>query len=124
MDIQKVKTLTKHPDLRVGQKVRILIDFYDEADVEEDRRPVHRKGNVGSIDGLGIVFGQEVVAVEICHHGAGTYKVIPVLPTDLERVPDETPLTEPDPEKKNGEDPLIDWDDDKPVILLDIKKTD
>jgi hypothetical protein len=122
VDIRKVDTLPEHPDLRIGQRIKLLIDFYDRADVAENWRPVHRKGDVGAIEGFGIICGQEVVAVEICHHGTASMKVIPVLPTDLEKVPDKTPLTEPQSEKDDIEDLLCKGD--KSVIVIDIKKPD
>lgn len=124
MEIRKVEKLTEHPGLRKGQKVRILIDFYDGADFEEDRKPVHRKGDVGVIDGFGIICGQEVVATEICHHGSGTFKVIPVLPSDLETAPADTPITQPDRQGENPEQHMTGLGGDKPVIILDIKKFD
>jgi hypothetical protein len=122
MDMRKVDKLPKHPGLRCGQKIKLLLDFYDGTDVEENRLPVHRKGDVGRIDGFGIVCGQEVVAVEICHHSSGDFKVIPVLPADLVTVPEATPLTQPDDRPRSLEDLLTGGDDGKPVIILDIKK--
>ena len=124
VDIRKVDKLKEHPNLRRGQKVKLRIDFYDGADFEEDRKPVHRKGDVGSIDGFGVISGQEVVAVEICHHGSGEFKVIPVLPSDLEKVPDETPVAQPDQQNETSGDVMTGVDSEKPIILLDIKKTD
>lgn len=124
MEIRKVDKLHKHPHLRIGQKVRLLIDFYDGSDFEEDRKPVHRKGDVGLIDGFGVVCGQEVVATEICHHGSSTFKVIPVLPSDLETVPSKAPVTQPDQQEEDPEKLLPGLNEIKPIILLDIKKPD
>ena len=124
MEIRKVDKLKEIPRLRKGQKIRLLIDFYDGADFEEDRKPVHRKGDVGVIDGFGVVCGQEVVATEICHHGSSTFKVIPVLPSDLETVSSNTPVTQPDQQDETTDELLTGLTTEQPIILLEIKKPD
>ena len=117
VDIRKIDTLPEHPDLHKEQKVKLLVDFYDGVDTAEDRQPVHRKGDVGCIDGFGILCDQEIVAVEVCYHGTGSYTVIPVLPSDLERVSDETSLTEPDRKPEAIEDFLSSLEDDPPPAV-------
>jgi len=104
--------------------VKLRVDFYDSADFDEHRKPMHRKGDVGVIDGFGVLCGQEVVAVEICHHGRGTFEVVPLSPSDIENTSPETPVTQPDRPKDDGDAPLAGQDSDRPVVIFDIKKID
>jgi hypothetical protein len=124
MEIRKIDELTERRELKEGQKVELLRDFYDTADFNEDRKPVHRMGDVGKIECFGEIYGQEVVTIEICHHGQGTFEVVPLHPSDVKIAPHETPLTEPDQTPDDPDEPLEGQDGDQPVILLDIQKTD
>ena len=121
MEIRKIDRLTERGELKKGQKIILLRDFYDAADVTVQRRPIHRKGDVGIIDGFGEIYGHEIVTVEICHHGQGTFEVIPLRPSDIQMAPNELSLTRPDQAGADPEDPLAGLDDEKPVVLLDLR---
>ena len=124
MEIRKIDELTDRRELKKGQKVELLRDFYDTAEYMEDRTPIHRMGDVGRIEGFGEIYGQEVVAVEVCHHGQGTFEVVPLHPSDVKIAPGLTPITQPDQSPKDPSIPLDTLKDDRPIILLDIKKTE
>ncbi len=120
MEIRKLQKLKDHPELHKGQKVKLLVNYYGTSSLEDDRRIVHRKGDIGVIDGFGIISGQEVVAVEICHHGEGTFVVVPVLPSDLQIASASLPVTQPVAEDTTSRDLLQALENEKPVIILDI----
>ena len=124
MEIRKIDELTERKEFKEGQKVELLRDFFDTADCTEDRKPVHRMGDVGVIDGFGEIYGQEVVAVEICHHGQGTFDVVPLRPSDVKIAPSEAPVTEPEQSPDDSGEPLDTLEEDRPIIVLDIKKTE
>lgn len=124
MEIRKIDELTDRRELKKGQKVELLRDFYDTTDSSDDRSPIHRMGDVGKIDGFGEIYGQEVVAVEVCHHGQGTFEVVPLHPSDVKIAPHGTPVTEPEQRPDDPDVPIEEQDSDQPVILLDIQKTD
>ena len=120
MEIRKLQKLKDHPDLHKGQKVKLRVNYYGTSSLEDEWRIVHRKGDIGVIDGFGIISGQEVVAVEICHHEEGIFVVVPTLPSDLTVVPDDSPVTQPVPGNMASVDPLQALEEERPVILFDI----
>jgi hypothetical protein len=122
MQIRKIDELTARSELKKGQKVELLRDFYDTTDLSQDRKPIHKRGDVGEVDGFGEIYGQEVVAVEICHHGRGTFVVVPLRPSDVKSAPSEAPVTKPEQPLEKPSEPLNNLEGDQPVILLDIKR--
>ncbi|UCE19394.1 MAG: hypothetical protein JSV84_03350 [Gemmatimonadota bacterium] len=124
MEIREIDELTDRRELKKGQKVELLRDFYDTTDLSEDRKPVHRMGDVGKINGFGEIYSQEIVTVEICHHGLGIFEVVPLRPSDVKIAPDETPVTEPDQRLDDPDESPQSLEEDQPVILLDIKKAE